>query len=83
MRYGTQVLFHFFAGKADAGISNGEGAGCRICGDPDGRFRFGVKNVPICEHLEIHPGERIRRVGNQFAEKYLAIGVQGVDKNIQ
>ena len=79
LRDGAEIRLHFRARHADARIFNDEFFGFiarRLWRfDMHGKFRVRVKHRAVGEHFKVHPRQRVRRVGNQFAQKDVAFFV--------
>lgn len=80
---GAQVLFQLFLGHADTVIADRQGAGILVGGDVDGQILFLDADGGIGQALEVELVAGIGRVGDQFAQEDLAIGVDGVDHQVE
>ncbi len=80
---GAQVLDHFVAGHAEAGVADGQVCALVVRGEPDGQFGFRVEHVAIGQHLELQAVQGVGGVGDQLAQEDLAVGVERVDQDMQ
>ena len=80
---GAQIGFQLLAGHADAVILDGEGTGFLVGSQPDGEVRAAQSHLFIGEGQIGQLVDGIAGVGDQFPEKNLFVGVDGVDHHVQ
>ena len=80
---GAEVFDQFGPCHADAGVGDGERFGRLVGGDADLQLRGGIKDVVFRQLRETHLFHRIRRIGDEFAQEDLAVGVERVDDDIE
>ena len=81
---GAEVLDQLVAGHADARVGDGQGAGVLVRPDLDADRRVGLvdgRSATRLEESELLAG--IGRVGDEFADEDLAVGVKGMDDDIE
>ena len=79
---GAEVLRQLGLGHADAGIRQGQGARRLVGADADlgvGRQGGGL----VGQGLEATAVHGVGRIGHQFPQKDLAVGIEGVDHEVQ
>ena len=78
----AQVLHQFFAVHTDAAVADRDGFGITVCLNANRQFAIRIDHIGLGQHLELDTVERIGCVGNQFAQKYFAVGVERMGQNI-
>ena len=80
---GTQVAVQVLLGHADAVVGHGDGAGILVEGDVDAELILRQLDAGVGEAFEVQLIDGVRRVGDKLAQEDLAIGVDGVDHQIE
>ena len=80
---GAQVFDHLLGGHADAGVLDGQRVGFGVGANADGERQVWIEHVAVGEQLEIQAGEGVGSVGDQLAQEDLALGVEGMDQDIE
>ena len=80
---GAQVADQLLGGHADAGVLDGQRIGFRVRQDADRQRRVRVEHLAVGQQLEVHARQRVRGVRDQLAQEDLALGVQGMDQDVQ
>ena len=80
---GAQVFHQFLARHADAEVLDGDGAGRVVGGEVDFERQVVVKGFLAGELQVAEFLEGVGGVGHQFAQEDFAIGVQGVDNEVE
>ena len=80
---GAQIGFQFFLGHADAGVGDGQGMVFIVAVDGDFQRHVGVELHFFDQALVPEFFQGIGGVGDQFADKDVALGVERVDDDIQ
>ena len=80
---GAKILDQVGVRHTHAGVGDGDGAGLVIGFDGDARLDFRLVNGLARALQEAQLLARVRRVGNQFADEDFAVGVDGMDDDIQ
>ena len=81
--YGAEIVDHVLAAHADAVVGYGEGLGLLVKGHPNGEVVVLAHQFRLADRLEAQTVDRIRCVGDQFPQKHLPVGVQGVNHQLQ
>jgi len=79
----AEVLHHLLAVHADAGVTDRDRLGLVVCVDVDRQLGVGVDHIVVGEHLKLDTVERIRGIGDQLAQKDLAVGVKRVRQDVE
>ena len=80
---GTEVLHRLFAAHANAVVDNRHRAGVFVEGDDDAEVGIVGDQGFVVQRLEAQTIDRVGSVGDQLAQKYLPIGIQGVDHQLE
>jgi hypothetical protein len=80
---GADVVHDLLLGHAHAGVGHGEGPGFFVRVDADLQVQVRVGDLGPAAGLEADFLQGVRGVGDQFAQEDLAVGVQGVDQDIE
>ena len=80
---GAQVLLELVGRHADAGIGDGDGPGVFVEGDADLELVLAELDVLVGQAAEIQLVYRVGRIRDELAEEDLAIGVDGVDHEVE
>ena len=80
---GAQVAVQILLRHADAVVGHGDGAGVLVEGDVDAELILRQLDAGVGEAFEVQLVDGVRRVGDELAQEDLAIGVDGVDHQIE
>jgi hypothetical protein len=80
---GAEVLDRLVASQADAVVGDGDGARRLVEGDADLQIAVVAVQRAVVQRLEAQLVAGVGGVGNQFAQEYLLVAVQGVDHQVQ
>ena len=80
---GAEVLLELGLGHADAVVGDGDGAVVLVKGHVDGEVGLVDLHRRVREALEVELVDRVRRVGDELAQEDLAVGVDGVDHEVE
>ena len=80
---GAEMLDRLVAREADAVVGNGDRARLLVEGDADLQIAVAAVEGGVVERLEAQLVAGVGSVGNQFAQEYLLVAVQGVDHQVQ
>ena len=83
MRDSAQVLVKLVLGHADAVVRHGDGASVLVERHADSQVVLAHFHVLVGQAAEVQLVHRVRRVGNELAQEDLAVGVDGVDHQVQ
>ena len=83
MRDGAEVAVEVFLRHADAVVGHGDGAGILVEGDVDAELVFRQLDAGVGEAFEVQLVNRIRCVGDELAQKDFAVGVDGIDHEVE
>ncbi|OPZ69401.1 MAG: hypothetical protein BWY83_01990 [bacterium ADurb.Bin478] len=83
MSDGADVLHHLLLRHADAGITNGKGLFALIQVDPDGELEIRIHHGLTLDRFKPRLVQRIRGIGDQFADENFTMGVERVRENMQ
>ena len=80
---GAQVLLQLLPGHADAVVADGQGAAVPVGGDMDVQVLLADAHRGVGQAFEIELVAGVRRIGDQLAQEDLAVGVDGIDHQVQ
>ena len=83
MRDGAQVLIHLVFSHANTGVGHGHGTSIFVEGHVNGQLVFTQAHIGIGQALEVELVHGIGRIGDELAQKDLAIGVDRVDHEVE
>ena len=80
---GAQVAVQVLLRHADAVVGHGDGAGVLVEGDVDAELVLRQLDAGVGEAFEVQLVDGVRRVGDELAQEDLAVGVDGVDHQVE
>ena len=80
---GAQVAIQVLLRHADAVVGHGDGAGVLVEGDVDAELVLRQLDAGVGEAFEVQLVDGVRRVGDELAQEDLAVGVDGVDHQVE
>ena len=80
---GAQVAVQVLLRHADAVVGHGDGAGILVEGDVDAELILRQLDAGVGEAFEVQLVDGVRRVGDELAQEDLAVGVDGVDHQVE
>ena len=80
---GAEVLLELLCRHADAVVGDRDGSGVLVKGHVDGEVCLVHLHGAVREALEVELVDGVRGVGDQLAEEDLAVGVDGVDHEVE
>ena len=80
---GAEIVDQLSGVHADAGVGDGQGFGRLVGGDGDGEFGGTLQQRRLGDRLIAQLVEGVRRVGDQFAQEHVAVGIDRVHHELQ
>ena len=80
---GAEVLLELVGGHADAVVRDSEGAGVLVVGERDGEVLLVDFGGGVGQALEVELVDGVGGVGDELAQEDLAVGVDGVDHEVE
>ena len=80
---GAEVPLQLVGRHADAVVGDGDGARILVKGHVDGKVSLIDLHGAVRQALEIELVDGIRGIGHQLAQEDLAVGVDGVDHEVE